>query len=133
MLAVLPIELQVYAFGLALGITVPILLFWLLHRPLREFLKEIFHSSAIEQFWLRVVLLGFLASTLSVAVVFQPAAASKTDEVALFFNVADKFKQMLDSLMFVMLATFLPLLAAYTILHIPRRGKAPGPQAQEPA
>ncbi len=123
MLAAVPIEIQVYAFGLALGIAVPVLVFWLLHRPLREFLRAIFHSPAIEQFWLRVVLLGFLASTLSVAVVFHPDQAAKTDEVALYFNVADKFKQMLDSLVFAMLAVFLPLLASYTILHIPRREK----------
>ncbi len=129
MRASLPIEVQVYAFGMMLGFAVPFLLFWFLLRPLREFLKEIFHSPAIEEFWLRVVLIGFLASTLSVAVVFQPADASKADEVALFFNVADKFKQMLDSLIYAMLAIFLPLLAAYTILHMSRRG---GEQAGPP-
>ncbi len=121
MLAAVPIEIQVYVFGLAFGIAVPLLVFWLLHRPLREFLKAIFHSRAIEQFWLRVVLLGFLASTLSVAVIFQTDQTAKTDEIALYFNVADKLKQMLDSLIFAMLAIFLPLLAAYTILHVPRR------------
>ncbi len=131
MFAVLSIEIQVYVFGLALGLSVPLLLFWLLHRPLREFLKEIFHSAEIEQFWLRVVLIGFLASALSVAVVFQPAVASKTDEVALFFNVAEKFKQMLDSLIFAMLAIFLPLLAAYTILHFQRRGIGPASRSEE--
>jgi hypothetical protein len=62
--------------------------------------------------------------------VFKAEVASKSDEVALFFNVADKFKQMLDSLIFAMLAIFLPLLAAYTILHMPRRGGAP-PQEQK--
>ncbi len=125
MFPVFHLEVQVYVFGLALGIAVPLLLFWLLHRPLREFLKEIFHSAPIEQFWMRVVLVGFLASTLSVAVVFKAEVASKSDEVALFFNVADKFKQMLDSLIFAMLTIFLPLLAAYTILHMPRRGTKP--------
>jgi hypothetical protein len=129
MRASLPIEVQVYAFGMMLGFAVPFLLFWFLLRPLREFLNEIFNSPAIEEFWLRVVLIGFLASTLSVAVVFQPADASKADEVALFFNVADKFKQMLDSLIYAMLAIFLPLLAAYTILHMSRRG---GEQAGPP-
>jgi hypothetical protein len=130
MLGASPIEVQVYAFGLALGIAVPLLLFWLLHRPLRAFLKEIFRSPAIEQFWMRVVLVGFLASTLSVAVIFKPEDASKSDEVALFFNVADKLKMMLDSLIFAMLMIFLPLLAAYTILHMPRRDTKPQPEEQ---
>jgi hypothetical protein len=131
MLASLPIEVQVYAFGMMLGFAVPFLLFWFLHRPLRAFLKEIFHSPPIEEFWLRVVLIGFLASTLSVAITFQTAAASKTDEVALFFNVADKLKQMLDSLIYAMLALFLPLLAAYTILHMPRRAEGPANPAEK--
>lgn len=125
MFSALTIEVQVYLLGMALGIAVPLVLFYLLHRPLREFLKEIFHSPAVEQFWLRVVLIGFLASALSVGVTFQPAAASKADEIALFFNLVDKFKAMLDQLMFAMLAIFLPLLAAYTILHLPRHGKDP--------
>jgi hypothetical protein len=131
MFGVSAIEWQVYAFGLALGIAVPILVFWLLHRPLRAFLKEIFHSPAIEQFWVRVVLVGFLASTLSVAVILKKEDAMKADELALFFNVADKFKAMLDSLIFSMLMIFLPLLAAYTILHVPRRG-SPAAQSEEP-
>ena len=138
MFAALAIEIQAYIFALVLGLSIPLLLFWLLRQPLREFLKAIFHSAAIEQFWMRVVLIGFLASTLSVAVVFQPENASKTDEMALFFNMADKFKQMLDALIFAMLAIFLPLLAAYTILHMSRReerssaereGEAPCPRS----
>ena len=119
------VEVQTYLFGMVLAIAVPSLLFWLLRAPLREFLREIFHAPAVEQFWLRVVLIGFVALTLSIGLVFHPVDLSKSDEVALAFNVADKLKQMLDSLLAVMFATFLPLLAAYTILHVPTRGKAP--------
>ncbi|MBI2826471.1 MAG: hypothetical protein HYX69_17475 [Planctomycetia bacterium] len=126
MIAFRSIDAQTFMFGIVLGIVFPLLLYWLLYRPLHEFLKEIFHSPAIEQFWLRVVLIGFLASTLAVAVVFQPPDATRTDEVAFLFYIGDRCKQMLDSLIFAMLTIFLPLLAAYTILHVRRRGPADG-------
>ncbi len=126
MFEALPVEVQVYITGMFLGVAIPLVIFWLLNRPLREFLKEIFHSPPVEQFWVRVVLLGFLVSTLSVALVFRPLDPATTDDVALFFNVADNCKQMLDGLIFSMLVIFLPLLAAYTILHVPRRMQQPG-------
>lgn len=125
MLETLPVEVQIYITGMFLGVAIPLVIFWLLHRPLREFLREIFHSPAVEQFWVRVVLIGFLASTLSVALVFRPVDQATTDDVALFFNVADHCKQMLDGLIYSMLVIFLPLLAAYTILHVPRRMRSP--------
>lgn len=126
----LPVEFQVYIAGIFLGISIPLVIFWLLYRPLCEFLREIFHVKAVEQFWLRVVLIGFIASTLSVALVFRPVEAATADEVALFFNVADNCKQMLDGLIFSMLIIFLPLLAAYTILQVPRRGQPAGKTSQ---
>lgn len=132
MFETLPVEVQVYITGIFLGVSIPLVLFWLLYRPLREFLKEIFYSAAVEQFWVRVVLIGFVASTMSVALVFRPVDAATADEVALFFNVADNCKQMLDGLIFSMLVIFLPLLAAYTILHVPRRGQAAPNGAEEP-
>lgn len=129
----LPVEVQVYILGIFLGLSIPLVLYWFLYQPLKQFLREIFASPPVEQFWLRVVLIGFVAGTMSVALVFRPVAAATVDETALFFNVADNCKQMLDSLAMSMLVIFLPLLAAYTILHLPRRRVPPPSDGETPS
>jgi len=119
-----PVDVQAYVFSLVVGITAPLLLFGMLRMPLRHFLHAIFHSAAIERFWLRVVFLALLIGSLSSAVGYWPSDSADEDFIVLIWNLADQVQSILQTLLFSMIALFLPLLLSYTILHVRRdRGK----------
>jgi hypothetical protein len=124
----LPVGVQVYLASLLLGLGFPLLFFWMLVRPLKFFLASIFNAAEVERFWLRLILLVFLSSSLAVAVEYQPVKVGQTDFVALLWNFADQTRAILNGLLLGMLAVFLPLLLAYTVLHAGR-----GARQQRPA
>ena len=120
MLDNLPVDAQAYLFTLLLGICAPLVLFWMLRLPLRQFLTAIFRDRGIERFWLRVVLLVLLCQSLAVSVGYQPDPGATLDDVALVWNVADQVQSILQSVVFSMFGLFLPLLLSYTILYVGR-------------
>ena len=120
----LPADVQAYVIVLAFGVAAPLLIFWMLHPPLRNFLKEIFHSEPVEQFWIRLILVVLVSSGLSPAVGYSPSPAGASNFVALIWNLADQYHNVLDRILLSMLLIFLPLLLAYTILHAGQRSGA---------
>jgi len=116
----LPADAQAYLIALFFGVSAPLIVFWMLHLPLRHFLSEIFRSPPVEQFWIRLVVVVLVCSGLSAAVGFRPDAAAAANFVALIWNLADEFRAILDGILYSMLALFLPLLLSYTILHAGR-------------
>ncbi len=131
MLEYLPIDVQLYLVALVFAASASFLTYWFLYASLRHFLGEIFASREVEQFWVRVVFLVLFGSTLAVAVAYQPDITTSGDVAALIWNMADTFKEILDRLIMVMFALFLPLLASYTVLHVGRHGR--GSSASPPA
>ena len=123
MLRNLPPDAQAYVLTLVFGVAAPLLIYGMLRLPLRHFLASIFGSAAIEQFWMRVVLVVLLATGVAQAIGYHPDKAAAADFVALLWNVGDEIKNILDSLILAMLGLFLPLLLAYTILHAGRPRK----------
>jgi len=116
----LPTDAQAYVIALFFGVSAPLIVFWMLHLPLRHFLAEIFRSPPVEQFWIRLVLVVLVCAGLSAAVGFKPDAAVAANFVALIWNLADEFSSIIDGILYSMLALFLPLLLSYTILHAGR-------------
>jgi hypothetical protein len=125
------VDVQAYVFSLVVGITAPLLLFGMLRMPLRHFLHAIFYSAAIERFWLRVVFLAMLIGSLSTAVGYSPADLADEDFIVLIWNLADQVQSILQTLLFSMIALFLPLLLSYTILHVRLRGREPTEDNEE--
>ena len=125
MISGMPTDVQAYAIALFFGVAAPMVVFWMLHLPLRHFLSEIFRSPPVEQFWLRLVIVVLVCAGLSAAVGFRPDVAVAANFVALIWNLADEFRSILDNILYSMFALFLPLLLAYTILHAGRFRAAP--------
>jgi hypothetical protein len=116
----LPPEIQVYLFSLGVGLSAPLLVYWMLRGVLGHFLQAIFRNRDIERFWMRVVLLVLLAGALSKAVTYKASSDVLSDYVAIIFSLSDQVQAILESLLWTMLALFLPLLLSYTILHVGR-------------
>ncbi len=116
----LPPEVQVYLFSLGVGLSAPVLVYWMLRGVLGHFLQAIFRNRDIERFWMRVVLLVLLAGALSKAVTYKADSDVLSDYVAIIFSLSDQVQAILESLLWTMLALFLPLLLSYTILHVGR-------------
>ena len=107
----------------------------MLRAPLRRFLHDIFVCEEIERFWLRVVLIVMIGSSMSAAIAYRPDGAILADFVAIIFSFADRCQLILQNLLWSVAVLFLPLLAAYTVLHAGRRkDQAPaGEKDQAPA
>jgi len=112
----LPIEIQVYLFSLLLGTAAPLLIYWMIRPALRHFLAAIFAAEKIEAFWLRLIVLVLMLASLSAAVRYRPDGGVLDDNVALVFSLADSVQSILEVLLYCLVALFLPLLAAYTVL-----------------
>jgi len=123
------VEMQAYAFTLFFGLTVPLLVYWLLRSSLRHFLSAVFQNPGIELFWKRVVLLVFILSSFAVGVGYTPDSSITGDMAALVWSVADQMQFMLQALMWSIFGLFLPLLLSYTILHV---GRSRPPVAKGP-
>src|SRR5262249_47412685 len=113
----LPVEIQVYLFSLVLGSAGPLLVYWMLFKPLRHFLAAIFADPKIEAFWLRLIVLVLVLATLSAAVKYRPNSAVLSASVALIFSMADSVQGIFEILLYTLIALFLPLLATYAVLH----------------
>jgi len=113
-------DVQAYLIVLFFGVCAPMVIFWMLYLPLCHFLGEIFRSKEVEQFWIRLIVVVLVSAGISQAVAYQPAAAASTNFIVLVWNLADQIRAILDALLWAMLATFLPLLLSYTILHAGR-------------
>ncbi len=124
------VEMQAYVFSLIFGLSVPLVVYWMLRPSLHHFLSAIFQNPGIESFWKRVVLLVFVLSSFAVGVGFTPDAAISGDMAALVWNVADQVQMMLDALLWSIFGLFLPLLLSYTILHV-GRDRTPVPKAPQ--
>ncbi len=116
----LPVPISVYCFSLVLGVTAPLLIFFMLRPALKHFLASIFADARIEAFWQQVILLVMLLSALSAAVRYRPDVALLADSVALTFSLADSVQTILEMLLYAVFALFLPLLATYAVLHATR-------------
>lgn len=126
------VDVQAYVFSLVVGITAPLLLFGMLRTPLRHFLHAIFYNTAIERFWIRVVLIAMLIGSVSTAVGYCPADLADEDFIVLIWNLADEVQSILQTLLFSMVVLFLPLLLSYTILHMRRdRSSVPDEDKEE--
>lgn len=125
MLSNLSADAQAYVLALFFGTAAPLLVFWLLHVPLRSFLAEIFRSPTVEQFWVRLVIVVLVCSGLSATVGYRPTGLAATDFVALIWNLAEQFQSILYGILFSLFGLFLPLLLAYTILYAGRFRAAP--------
>jgi hypothetical protein len=113
-------DVQAYILALFFGTAAPLLVFWMLHLPLRSFLAEIFQSPAVEQFWIRLVIVVLVCSGLSSTVGYRPSGLVTLDFVALIWNLGEQFQSILYGILFSLFGLFLPLLLAYTILHAGR-------------
>ena len=120
MLSGLSADAQAYFVALFFGTTAPLVVFWMLHLPLRSFLAEIFRSPAVEQFWIRLVIVVLVCSGLSATVGYRPSGLVATDFVALIWNLGEQFQSILYGILYSLFGLFLPLLLAYTILHAGR-------------
>jgi hypothetical protein len=124
-------DVQAYLVVLFFGVSAPMVIFWMLYLPLCQFLAEIFRSKKVEQFWVRLIVVVLVSTGVSQAVGYQPAAAVSTNFVALVWNLAEQIRSVLEALLWSMLATFLPLLLAYTILHAGRFNTIPSEKGGE--
>lgn len=116
----LPADAQAYLIALFFGVAAPLIVFWMLHLPLRHFLSEIFRSPPVEQFWLRLVIVVLVCAGLSATVGYRPDKAVFSNFVALIWNLADQFQAILYGILSSLFGLFLPLLLTYTILHAGR-------------
>ena len=117
----LSVEAQVYLAVMLVGVSSPLLVYWMLRAPLRQFLHDIFICAEIERFWLRVVLIVMIGSSMSAAIAYRPDSTIVGDFIAMIFSFADRCQLILQSLLWSIAVLFLPLLAAYTVLHAGRR------------
>ncbi len=131
MLSGMSADVQAYVLALFFGTAAPLVVFWMLHLPLRSFLAEIFHSPAVEQFWIRLVIVVLVCSGLSATVGYRPSGLVAIDFVALIWNLGEQFQSILYGILFSLFGLFLPLLLAYTILHAGRY-RAAAAERKEP-
>lgn len=118
------VEVQVYLFALVCGITAPLVVYLLLRSPLQHFLAAIFANPQIERFWMRVVLLALLFASLSASIGFDPDDAVGEDFIVIVWALADQVQYILQGVLMVMFALFLPLLLSYTILYVGRERRS---------
>jgi hypothetical protein len=129
----LPIEIQVYLFSLLFGLAAPLLIYWMIRPALVHFLAAIFADAKIEAFWLRLIVLVLLLAALSAAVRYRPTSGVLDDSVALVFSLADSVQSILEVLLYVLVALFLPLLGTYTVLCAAgARARPPEPAIPKP-
>ena len=121
----LPVEIQVYCFSLLFGLAAPLLIYWMVYSALCHFLASIFADPKIESFWRRLIVLVLLLASLASAVMYRPQSGVLDDSVALVFSLADSVQLILQSILYTLVALFLPLLATYTILHATRTRMPP--------
>jgi hypothetical protein len=129
----LPIEIQVYLFSLLFGVAAPLLVYWMLRPALVHFLAATFGDARIEAFWRRLIVLVLLLAALSAAVRYRPDGGVLDDSVALVFSLADSVQSILEVLLLALVALFLPLLAAYTVLYAAGRGPRGAPAKSDAA
>ena len=129
----LPIPLQVYLFGVLIGVALPLFLFWMMRRALTHFLSAIFVEPAIVWFWQLLIAMVLVLSGLAAAVRYRASEDVLQDDVAIFFSVSDTLQAILENVLYTLLALFLPLLVAYTVIHAGRdRACRLGFQPDEP-
>lgn len=120
MTSTMPADAQAYLIALFFGVTAPLVVFWMLHLPLRHFLAEIFRSPPVEQFWFRLVIVVLVCTGLSATIGYRPAGLVAFDFVALIWSLGEQFQSILYGILYSLFGLFLPLLLAYTILHAGR-------------
>lgn len=116
----LPIPLQVYLFGVLIGVALPLFLFWMMRRALTHFLSAIFVDAAIVWFWQLLIAMVLVLAGLAAAVRYRASEDVLQDDVAIFFSVSDALQAILENVLYTLFALFLPLLVAYMVVNAGR-------------